>query len=80
METQSRRQRSVEMASIFSESCTISSGASSRHKLASGKGASRGMMRAEDLLIDIKDDFSRDEVLPDLGAQGRSLRLRFPPH
>ena len=37
-------------------------------------------MRAEDLLIDIKDDFSRDEVLPDLGAQGRSLRLRFPPH
>ena len=68
METQSRRQRSVEMASILYESYTISSGASSRHKLALGKGASRGVTRAEDLLIDIKDDFSRDEVLPDLGA------------
>ena len=37
------------------------------------------MTLAEDLLIDIKVDFSRDEIHPDLGAQRCSLRPSFPP-
>ena len=37
-------------------------------------------MRAEDLVIDIDDDFSGDVVLPELGARRHSLRPRFLPH
>ena len=62
METQSRRWRSVEMASISIESRTVSSGASSQRRPATGRGASKGVMRAEDLLIDIEVNFSGDEV------------------
>ena len=62
------RQRSVKTANVSFESYTISSGASSWRRLARGRGASGGEMRAEDLLIDIDADFSRDEVHVDLGA------------
>ena len=79
METQSRRQCLVETASISSESHTISSRASSQCRLATGRGASRGATQVEDLFIDIDADFSRIEVLLDLGIWRRSLRLRFPP-
>ena len=41
------------MASISIESRTVSSGASSQRRPATGRGASKGVMRAEDLLIDI---------------------------
>ena len=37
-------------------------------------------MQAEDILIDIDDDFPRPEVLPEFGARRRSLRPRFPPY
>lgn len=37
-------------------------------------------MQAEDLIIDIDDDFSRDEVHADLGVQRHNLRPRVPPH
>ena len=67
METQSRRQRLVEMASVFFESHTISSRDSSRRKPTKGKGVSRGKMRAE------------PEVLPEFSIQRRSLRPQFPP-
>ena len=79
METQSRRRHSVETASVSSKSRTISSRASSRHKLATGRGAFGGVTRAEDLLIDIEANFSEDKVHMDLGAQRRSLRPRFLP-
>ena len=79
METRSKRRHSVETASVFSKSHTISSRASSRHKLATGRGASDGVTQAEDLLIDIEADFSEDKVHMDLGAQRRSLRPRFLP-
>ena len=79
METQSRRRCLVETASISSESHTISSRAFSQCRLAIGRGASRGATRVEDLFIDIDADFSRNEVLLDLGIWRRSLRLRFPP-
>ena len=68
-----------ETASISSESHTISSRASSQCRLAIGRGASRGATRVEDLFIDIDADFSRNEVLLDLGIWRRSLRLRFSP-
>ena len=42
METRSRRRRSIEMANISSESCTICSGASSQHRLAIGRRAFGG--------------------------------------
>lgn len=79
METQSRRQRLVEMASVFFESHTISSKDSSRRKPTKGRGVSRGKMRAEDILIDIDNDFPKPEVLPEFGIQRRSLRPQFPP-
>ena len=79
METRSRGRRLVKMASVSSESRTISSEASSRHGPATGKRASRGVMRAKDLLIDIKADFFGDEVLPNLGTRRHKLRPRFPP-
>ena len=56
------------MASIFSESHTILSEASSWHRPATGRGALGGETRAKDLLINIKANFSRDKVYPDLGA------------
>ena len=80
IETQSRRRHSFETASISSKSRTISSGASSWCKSAAKRWASRGVMRAEDLHINIEVNFSEDEVHPDLGARRRSLRPRFPPH
>ena len=45
------RQRSVKTANVSFESYTISSGASSWCRPAAGRGASRRVMRAEDLLI-----------------------------
>ena len=42
--TQSRRWRSIEMASISTKSRTVSSGASSQHMPAVGRRASRGVM------------------------------------
>ena len=80
MESRSRRRHSIETASISSESRTISSGASSWCKPAAKRWASGGVIRAEDLLINIEVDFSEDEVHPDLGARRRSLRPKFPPH
>ena len=68
------------MASISSESHTISNGSSSRRKPVRGKGASEGEMRVEDLVIDIDADFSGDKVLLELGARRPSLKPRFPPH
>ena len=68
------------MTSVSSESRTISSGASLLHGPVTRRGAFRGVTLAKDLLIDIDADFSRDEVLPDLGAWRRSLRSRFPPY
>ena len=79
METRSRGRRLVKMASVSSESRTISSEASSRHGPATRKMASRGVMRAKDLLIDIKADFFGDEVLPNLGTRRHKLRPRFLP-
>ena len=67
------------MASVSSESHTISNGASSWRKPATGKGAFGRVTRAEDLLIDTEADFFRDVVHLDLGARKRSLRLRFLP-
>ena len=80
IETHSRRRRSVEMANVSFESHIVSGRSSSRCRPARGRGASGGEMRAEDLVIDIKVDFSRDEVHLDLGAWRCSLRPRFPPH
>lgn len=73
METRSKR------ASVSFESNIISNGASSWRRPATERGASRGVTRVEDLLIDIEADFSGDEVHPDLGARRHSLRPRFPP-
>ena len=67
------------MASVSSESCTLSSKASSQRKTTRGRGAYGGVTRAEDLFFDIDANFSGDEVLLDLGAQRHSLRPRFPP-
>ena len=39
-----------------------------------------GVTRAEDLLINIEVDFSKDEVYPDLGVRRHSLRPRFLSH
>ena len=79
IETHSRRRGSIEMANVSFESHIVSSKASSRCRPARGRGASGGEMRAEDLVIDIKADFSGDEVHLDLGARRCSLRPRFPP-
>ena len=79
IETHSRRRRSVEMANVSFESHIVSSRASSRCRPARGRGASGGEMRAEDLIIDIKANFSGDEVHLDLGTRRCSLRPRFPP-
>ena len=62
METLSKRRRLVEMASVSSKSHTVSSRASSWRRSATGRRASGGVMRAEDLLIDIEADFFGDEV------------------
>ena len=67
------------MASVSSKSCIISSGASSRRRPTTGRGAFGGEMRVEDLLIDKESDFFEDEVLLELGTQRRSLRAKFPP-
>ena len=80
LQTRSRRQHSVETARVSFESCIVSSGASSRCRLTKGRGAFRGEMRVEDILIDIDDDFLGPEVLPKFGTRRRSLRPRFPPH
>lgn len=68
IKTHSRRLRSVETASSSFESSTVASGASSRHRPVRGRGAFGGETRAEDLFIDIDDNFSRDEVHADLGT------------
>ena len=62
MEILSKRRRLVEMASISSKSHTVSSRASSWRRSAIGRWAFGGVTRAEDLLIDIEADFSRDKV------------------
>ena len=80
METWFRRRCSVERASVSSELCTISSGASSQRRPTRGKGTSRGEIRAKHLIIDIDADFFREEVLLDFGARRCSLRLRLLPH
>lgn len=67
IETCSKRWRLVKMASVSFVSYTVSNGASSRRKPARGRGAFRGETWAEDLIIDIVADFSRDEALPKLG-------------
>ena len=74
------RRRSVETANVSSKSHTVSSRASSWHRPAKRRGASRGDMRAVDLLINIDANFFGDEVHANLGARRRSLRPRFPPH
>ena len=76
----SMRRHLVETASVSSESRIVSSEASSRRRPARGKRASGGEMQAEDLIIDIDADFSREEVHADLGARRRNLRSKFPPH
>ena len=37
-------------------------------------------MRAEDILIDIDDDFPGLEFLLEFGTRRHSMRPRFPPH
>lgn len=74
-----RRSLSVETISVSFESYTVSSRASSWHRSAKGRRASRGETRVEDLLIDIDVDFFEDEVHVDLGTLRCSLRPRFPP-
>ena len=51
IETRSRRQRSVETASVSSKFCTVSSRASSRRRPTRGSGAE---MQAEDVLMEHK--------------------------
>ena len=80
LQTRSRRQHSVETARVSFESCIVSSGASSRCRLTKGRGASRGEMRVEDILIDIDDDFPRGKVSLKFGSRRRSLRSSFLPH
>ena len=80
METRSKRSQSVEMAIASSKSCTTSSGTTSRHRPVKGRGASRGEVRDDDILIDIDEVFARLEVLLEFSAQRHSLRPRFPPH
>ena len=57
IETQSRRRHSIETANVSFESRTISSGASSRCRSATGRGAFGGAMRTEDLFINIDANF-----------------------
>lgn len=80
METRSRRRCSVEMASVLSESRTISSRATSQRRPVRGMGDFRGEMQAKDIFIDINENFLRPEVLPEFSTQRRSLRPRFPPY
>ena len=68
METRSKRSQSVETANASSESCTTSSGTTSQHRPVKGRGASRGEVRDDDILIDIDEVFAGPEVLPKFGA------------
>ena len=80
METRSRRRCSVEIAGALSKSRTVSSRTTSQCRLVRGKGAFRGEVRDDDILIDIDEVFARPKVLSKFGAWRHSLRLRFPPH
>jgi len=80
IEIRSRRQRSVETASVSSKSHIVSSKISSWRRPNRGRRAFGGEVRAKDLVINIDDKFPRDEVLPEFGTWRCNLRPRFPPH
>lgn len=63
METRSRKRHSVEIVSVSSKSRIISSGASSRRRLDIGRGTFGGKTPAEDLVFDVKVDFSKEEEI-----------------
>ena len=77
-ETRFKRRCSVETVSVSSKYRTISNGASSWHRPAIGRRASRGETPAKDLFFDIETNlFGEEEVYT--GTRRRGLRSRFPP-
>ena len=68
METRSSRRRFIETTSVSSKSHTISSVATSWRRPVRGKGASGGEVQAEDILIDVDDDFPGFKVSLEFGT------------
>ena len=81
IETQSKRQRSVEIVSASSNSYTISIGTFSQRTSVMKRRGLSGATMVEDLIFDLEANLSRkEEINPDSGPRRRSLRSIFPPH